>query len=40
MTMRRVPEISFHWDDSIEHGAHMEEIIERVISEKDIERDS
>ena len=40
LTMRRVPEISFHWDDSIEHGAHMEEIIERVISEKDIERDS
>jgi len=40
LTLRHVPEISFHWDDSIEHGAHMEEIIERVISEKDVERDS
>jgi ribosome-binding factor A len=40
LRLRRVPEISFHWDDSIERGARMEELIERVISDKDVERDS
>jgi len=40
MSLRRVPEISFHWDDSIERGAHMEELIERVTAEKPSERDS
>jgi len=40
LRLRRVPEISFHWDDSIEHGAHMEELIDRVTSDKDIERHS
>ncbi|MBN1368273.1 MAG: 30S ribosome-binding factor RbfA [Dehalococcoidales bacterium] len=40
LTLRRVPELSFHWDDSIERGAHIEELIERVHSEKDLERDS
>jgi ribosome-binding factor A len=40
LKLRHVPEISFHWDDSIEHGAHMEEVIDRITSEKDIERHS
>ncbi len=38
LTLRRVPELSFHWDDSIERGAHIEELIDRV--EKDRERDN
>ena len=38
LTLRRVPEISFHWDDSIERGAHMEELIDRVSSDKSSER--
>ena len=33
LRLRRVPEISFHWDDSIERGAHIEELIDRVVSE-------
>jgi ribosome-binding factor A len=40
LRLRRVPEISFHWDNSIEHGAYMEELIDRLTSEKDIERHS
>jgi ribosome-binding factor A len=40
LRIRHVPEISFQWDDSIERGARMEEVIERVISEKDVERDT
>jgi ribosome-binding factor A len=34
LRLRRVPEISFHWDDSIERGAYIEELIDRVTSEK------
>jgi ribosome-binding factor A len=40
LRLRRVPEISFLWDDSIERGAHIEELIERVSTDKDIERHS
>jgi len=40
LRLRRVPELSFYWDDSIEHGAYMEELIDRVTSEKDSERHS
>ena len=40
LRLRRVPELSFHWDDSIERGAHIEELIDRVSSEKDRERDN
>jgi len=40
LRLRRVPELSFHWDDSIERGAHIEELIERVTSDKPSERDS
>jgi len=38
LTLRRVPEISFYWDDSIEHGAYIEELIDRVSSENSSER--
>ena len=40
LRLRRVPELSFHWDDSIERGAHIEELIDRVNSEKERERDN
>lgn len=40
LRIRRVPEITFLWDDSIEHGAHMEELFDRVIAPKqDTEKD-
>jgi ribosome-binding factor A len=40
LILRRVPELSFHWDDSIERAAHIEDLIERVQSEKERERDN
>lgn len=30
LKLRRIPELSFHWDDSIEHGAHLLELIDKV----------
>ena len=30
LKMRHVPDLSFHWDDSIEKGAHLLELIEQV----------
>ena len=33
LKMRRVPELSFYWDDSIEHGDHILSLIDRVSSE-------
>jgi ribosome-binding factor A len=36
--IRRVPELSFYWDESIERGAHIEELIDRVSSEKETEQ--
>ena len=32
LSLRRIPELSFHRDDSIEHGAHLLKLIERVSS--------
>jgi len=34
LRLRRVPELSFHWDDSIERGAHLLQLIDEVSSEK------
>jgi len=34
LRMRRIPELSFHWDDSIERGARILDLIEKVSSEK------
>ena len=30
LKLRRIPELSFHWDDSIERGTHLLELIDRV----------
>jgi len=30
LRLRRVPELSFHWDDSIERGTHLLELINRA----------
>ena len=34
LEMRHVPELSFHWDDSIERGAHLLELIEQVAEQE------
>ena len=28
--LRRIPELSFHWDDSIERGDHIQQLIDQV----------
>lgn len=35
LTLRRIPELSFHWDDSIEHGDHIMRLIDQVNSEQE-----
>ena len=35
LKIRRVPELSFHWDNSIEHGDHLLRLIDQVSSEHD-----
>jgi ribosome-binding factor A len=30
LKLRRIPELSFHWDDSIERGAHLLQLIDRI----------
>ena len=35
LKLRRIPELSFHWDDSIEHGDHVLRLIDQVISQQD-----
>jgi ribosome-binding factor A len=30
LRLRRIPELSFHWDDSIERGAHLLQLIDKV----------
>jgi ribosome-binding factor A len=34
LTLRRVPELSFAWDSSIERGSRLIELIEKVSAEK------
>ena len=34
LRLRRIPELSFHWDDSIERGDHLMRLIDRVSSEE------
>ena len=36
LELRRIPEISFHWDDSIERGAHLLELIDKISGGGDI----
>ena len=33
LRLRRIPELNFYWDDSIERGAHLLELIDRVRTE-------
>ncbi|MFC1902097.1 30S ribosome-binding factor RbfA [Chloroflexota bacterium] len=33
--LRYIPELSFHWDDSIEHGDQILRLIDQVSSEQD-----
>ena len=33
LTMRRVPELHFTWDTSIEYGSHLIELIDKVAAE-------
>ena len=35
LKLRRIPELSFHWDDSIEHGDRILRLIDQVNAEKD-----
>ena len=35
LDLRVAPELDFRWDDSIEHGAHILELLDRVKSEGD-----
>ncbi len=30
LRLRHIPELTFHWDDSIERGAHLLELIDKV----------
>ena len=30
LKLRRIPELSFHWDDSIERGIYLLELIDRI----------
>ena len=34
LQMRHVPDLSFHWDDSIEKGANLLELIEQVVEQE------
>jgi len=40
LTLRRIPELSFHRDDSIEQGAHILELISQVVDHEDGEKDT
>ena len=33
LRLRRIPELSFHWDDSIERGDHIMQLIDQVNAE-------
>jgi ribosome-binding factor A len=35
LRMRYIPELSFHWDDSIEHGDQILRLIDQVSSEEE-----
>jgi len=35
LRLRRVPELSFQWDDSIERGDHLLRLIDQVTSDED-----
>lgn len=35
LRMRHIPELEFRWDDSIEKGAHIQELIDRVAGDEE-----
>lgn len=35
LRLRRIPELNFQWDDSIERGAHLLQLIDNVDPDKD-----
>ena len=37
LKLRRIPELSFHWDDSIERGDHLMRLIDQVSSEDELQ---
>ena len=39
LRLRHIPELIFQWDDSIERGAHLLELINKVSGEGDIDTD-
>jgi len=39
LRLRHIPELIFQWDDSIERGAHLLELINKVSGEGDIHTD-
>jgi len=40
LRLRRIPELSFHWDDSIERGAHLLQLIDEVSANSTPDRHS
>ena len=38
LRLRRIPELIFHWDDSIERGEHLLQIIDEVSSDSNTEQ--
>ena len=40
LRLRRIPELSFHWDDSIERGARLLRLIDEVSVDSTLERHS
>ena len=39
LKIRRIPELSFQWDDSIERGAHLSQLIEKVATDSTLDRE-
>jgi len=35
LRLRHIPELSFHWDDSIERGAHLLQLIDKVSPDRE-----
>jgi ribosome-binding factor A len=40
LRLRRVPELSFQWDDSIERGAHLLQLIDKISADSSPHQDS
>ena len=40
LRLRHIPELSFQWDDSIERGARLLELIDRVVSDSTLDQSS